>query len=594
MKLITNNPYRIIGLLVGATIREQDRQVKRLKQYIDAQQEPDDDFSFPSLGPLSRSIENVTEAASKLNLDNDKLNSALFWFYNGNSITDEPAFEALKDSNTQRAVEIWSKLISSDEITQRNSSAFHNLSTLLLCKSLNGSSINESHFEKGVALKLKFFDSDFFVDIKSKSTDETFKTTKKEIQLSFLRTLINEIEQYGGISSNKLIEILSDQSFAAKEEFLSSFIQKPIDEIEKIIDVCKKHRKGNKAEVIVAATNLYNASDPLLKTVKSVVGSSNIKYISISDKVAEEILQCGIQLFNDFKEHNTYDPGEPAMRLFHKAKLLAIGSIIKQRCLENTDNLQQWIDGKPERDRQRKIADDLQFISNKLKQFQNLSDTVSNARDLVDSCKPKLINIKAILGAFDEFYLKISSAVVNNAQGMLVTAVNEAQSGYKYYRSLRGLADPEFYIDSNGSFQIKSYKEVTLIELSEIVNSAYNVTTSMQSLDMVPQLKESFNKNRDALLTIKNQLNSSTRRVSSSTSSGGCYIATMAYGDYDHPQVLKLRNFRDNVLINSEFGVLFIRVYYFVSPKLVRLLRNQTMINSIIRKILNQLVKVIR
>lgn len=28
----------------------------------------------------------------------------------------------------------------------------------------------------------------------------------------------------------------------------------------------------------------------------------------------------------------------------------------------------------------------------------------------------------------------------------------------------------------------------------------------------------------------------------------GCYIATMAYGDYNHPQVIKLRKFRDDVL----------------------------------------------
>lgn len=48
MKLVHQNPYRIIGLLAGASAREQDRQTKRLKQYIEAEQEPDIDYSFPS------------------------------------------------------------------------------------------------------------------------------------------------------------------------------------------------------------------------------------------------------------------------------------------------------------------------------------------------------------------------------------------------------------------------------------------------------------------------------------------------------------------------------------------------------------------
>ncbi|MCX7877583.1 MAG: hypothetical protein N2510_02960 [Ignavibacteria bacterium] len=46
MNLIQNNPYRTVGLLAGATAREQERQVRRLKQFIEAEQEPPDDFSF--------------------------------------------------------------------------------------------------------------------------------------------------------------------------------------------------------------------------------------------------------------------------------------------------------------------------------------------------------------------------------------------------------------------------------------------------------------------------------------------------------------------------------------------------------------------
>ena len=98
MNLIINNPYRTLGLLVGSSAAQQNRQLSRLKMYIEAEQEPEQDFSFPSLGINKRSIEIIEYAASKLNLDADKMLYSLFWFYNGNPITDEPAFDALKEA----------------------------------------------------------------------------------------------------------------------------------------------------------------------------------------------------------------------------------------------------------------------------------------------------------------------------------------------------------------------------------------------------------------------------------------------------------------------------------------------------------------
>ncbi len=55
----------------------------------------------------------------------------------------------------------------------------------------------------------------------------------------------------------------------------------------------------------------------------------------------------------------------------------------------------------------------------------------------------------------------------------------------------------------------------------------------------------------------------------------GCYIATCVYGSYDCPQVWTLRRYRDHVLYASASGRLFIRLYYFLSPKLVHCFGNQ-------------------
>lgn len=51
----------------------------------------------------------------------------------------------------------------------------------------------------------------------------------------------------------------------------------------------------------------------------------------------------------------------------------------------------------------------------------------------------------------------------------------------------------------------------------------------------------------------------------------GCYIATCVYGSYDCPQVWTLRRFRDDYLRRSRSGSAFVRLYYAVSPTLVKL-----------------------
>lgn len=57
--------------------------------------------------------------------------------------------------------------------------------------------------------------------------------------------------------------------------------------------------------------------------------------------------------------------------------------------------------------------------------------------------------------------------------------------------------------------------------------------------------------------------------LSSGKSNGGCYIATCVYGSYDCPEVWRLRRYRDCYLKNKWWGRLFIKLYYFISPKLV-------------------------
>jgi hypothetical protein len=67
----------------------------------------------------------------------------------------------------------------------------------------------------------------------------------------------------------------------------------------------------------------------------------------------------------------------------------------------------------------------------------------------------------------------------------------------------------------------------------------------------------------------------------------GCYVATMAYGDYDHPKVKTLRLFRDRFLAKYTLGNRFIGWYYRHSPSFVKFYKHNRFVNSFLRMNLN-------
>ena len=488
MQQIKNNPYRVIGLLVGATAPQQVRQINRLRQSIEAEVEPDEDFSFPVISKLNRTTEIVNAAAAKIHLESAKINAALFWFYKGNEIDDDAAFDILKGENgdKEEAQKIWTSAIKGKEITKRNASCFHNLSTLLLSNAFKGNKLFVKILDDAITFKLKFLESEFATDLVKISTDDNNRTNKVELQLIFLKELHSEIEKNEDFSTDRFITILNKLNFSAKEEFLKGFVQKPIKQIEDEISKTKTKRQAEKRDAEIFGKELYVNTEASIEQLKNVLDKSDLRYQNIADKLANEILQCGIDFFKEFKDED-FDPSDESMNLFELASSIAVGNIVSQRCEENTENLQEWINEKPDRDRQKIIADELTFIGSKLERFQSLSDTISNAKDLIDSCKPKLIEIKEALGSKDEFYLNISSAVVQNAQNMLVQAVNEI-------------------IEASNK---RSYS-VSLSSDKASIQSALEITFKMGSFDMNSTLKTHYKNNLDSIKNLAGQLGIST------------------------------------------------------------------------------------
>ena len=75
------------------------------------------------------------------------------------------------------------------------------------------------------------------------------------------------------------------------------------------------------------------------------------------------------------------------------------------------------------------------------------------------------------------------------------------------------------------------------------------------------------------------------------TQTKGCYIATSVYGSYDCPEVWILRRYRDNVLSNTFYGRIFIKIYYRISPILVNRFGNSKLFSCFFKIILDRCIE---
>ncbi len=85
-----------------------------------------------------------------------------------------------------------------------------------------------------------------------------------------------------------------------------------------------------------------------------------------------------------------------------------------------------------------------------------------------------------------------------------------------------------------------------------------------------------------------------TDQDDASASGGACFVATSAYGNPHHPDVVALRAFRDNHLVKARAGRLFVRLYWIIGPKMAARIRPEHARARAARCALSRLVAMLR
>ena len=80
------------------------------------------------------------------------------------------------------------------------------------------------------------------------------------------------------------------------------------------------------------------------------------------------------------------------------------------------------------------------------------------------------------------------------------------------------------------------------------------------------------------------------RKLGRMTSGGRCFVATACYGDAEHPTVVALRYFRDDVLRRSTAGRWFTAWYYRRGPAWAAIVARRPRVAALMRAALGVLV----
>ena len=296
MKLIHQNPFRIVGLLSNATLKETTKRKSKINAFLSVNQSIDSEFDFDFLEKIERKKSSVNKAFADIQQGKDKVNHSLFWFLNAKPY-DNTAIEYLKKGAKEKALDIWNKITIDKEVNSNNFSAFNNLGTYKLL------SKKKSDIKIGIEAKIKLIESEYFESFVHSVADETFTVDNQKQAEKLIDELLKQFKkQFRDLETLQLF----DGCNTTTQKYLSAkFTEGPIHKIETQVEQSKKERKSGKDKTYAFGLKLFTNTKDDLSLLNSLLGENNLKYKSIADQLANEIMQCAIDYFNESQENGS-------------------------------------------------------------------------------------------------------------------------------------------------------------------------------------------------------------------------------------------------------------------------------------------------
>ena len=336
--IIQNNPYRLVGVYTSSTRREIVANIARIKANLRVNRQVEFQTDLDKILPSpTRTIETIADAESKLTLPKDIIRYAQFWYIETTEF-DKIALNNLAVGSIDKAVSIWEK--------KENLSSVHNriITYLISCD-----------YAKALELSLLFYTkySSSFVELIL--GDEKEIVSKNNLAYDFLDILCDEL------GASEVSMYITNKEWG---EYVNDKLVTPlIDSINRSIAVAKETKKKGPIARLDAGTKLMNDTITILRSLKNELSPSNTKYQVVADKLGLEILQCGIDYYND--------------------------------CDENVRTLENIISKLPPLE----IMREHKSIQTALRIFTLQPDLIEHSIQLIKVCVPYLVSIKEKLGS---------------------------------------------------------------------------------------------------------------------------------------------------------------------------------------------------
>ena len=624
-----NNPFFILGVYSNTKIKERTSHITKIKAYSNVGKSTSFPLDFPTcLTPPKRNDKTIEKALSLINTPKECFNSYLFWLSNSNSI-DDTAINYAISGNFDKAVEILSK--------QSKVTSMINLSVMYYLIKQDSNAI-----EKAFEVINNHDNLSSFIEFFNSSSGHNIDITAEDVSILYIESLL----QYYDI--NRLYEIFSSLEGDLSEQISYLNVKRATPIIESINQVLSKetYDRNNKpsfSTLIEKARNITLATDKLRNDLLKTVGEDSDIAQECCSKIASMVRECAIDALSDNLELHEIDKIENIIR---NACNISLSDIFKATCEDDFANL----------NRRRESLEDKEFIdaygylckkystyttSFSISAFGTVAITngtyicyaipliqkmssragVEIGQKLNDNMVAIVINnIHEAFKAFDSWPNEFNTEMIilSMAEGMstilkqlnfLCDMVNRwdlilsSEISEALFSNQNQLAEiirnyESQSIEFSNALKIISCYDGLLSEYCEWDYKPvdylpiYRIEINIENEKRKRKEQENQNYNQNPPQTSSNSSSSSSAPQNSSN--GGCYIATLVYGDYDHPKVKVLRHFRDNVLLKNNFGKKFVKFYYKYSPGWVQHLKSKKRINRCIRSILNCFVYIYR
>jgi len=524
IEVVKNNPFRILGLPASASDKEITKRVAELEVYIKMGKRKKYDLDFPFLGNFKRTSETLQDAVNKLSKPVERIFYSLFWFDN----IDEFEFEKLKEKNINEAITIIKNSSDNRKVESiEQFSGYKNLSILYLYKIYNDDENEEEHFYKYFYAFSKHLASDYLRNYIKLILKKKIIIDANSIIIKYLNVVDEIMKEYLLIdldSDRDFIERYIDSLFHYPNEIKiyirNKYIQEALFFIRNEIDKCIHIRKDNPEETYESGANLYYNTNEFLIFLKNKYELVDIRYQTIADKVAEEILQCSVDYFNRYyNPDDNINPCEESLELSEYADLTAVGERLKEKIAKDLETTQEWIDTEEDRDKQKQIDYHLNFIHNQIENLPTLEDKdideqqtlfeeptnnsnkseqlmlfgeVQEYPNIVDKflyqCKKHLYELKSLVdilhpvsrlesaaGILNQTYINISNSLVDNAMNLIIRFANNRFDK----TNIIYLLDEVAKFDMDGETEIRFEKN-----MEAILNDYRNYLESLKNAEI--------------------------------------------------------------------------------------------------------------